>query len=124
MALLWGPNSTASAPYEQSGVTIGGAEHSLVTNSIVIASIATPACASVMIESTAMRAGDQFEIALIEKIIAGGPQRRVVIGQMVGLQDEPTVTPPLNILNGWDFTLTKLLGTDRAFTWSIRVVTP
>jgi len=108
--------------YTQSGVTIGATEYSLTNNSTSIATQTTDAFICVFLESTAMAAGDEFEIALREKVTSGGTQRRIIIANLVGVQFEPLMIPSFLVLHGWDITVKKIAGTDRAFSWSIRAV--
>lgn len=124
VALLW-PATTGSATtlYSQSGVTIGATEYSLVNNSTSIASLTTVAYAFLMISSTDMLAGDEYEIAVQEKVISGGTQRRIVVASLVGPQVQPSIMPALPLMWGWDWTAKKISGTDRTFEWSIRAIT-
>jgi hypothetical protein len=70
-----------------------------------------------------MAAGDEYEVALQEKVISGGTQRRSVLANLIGAQSEPFISPTFLLGEGWDFTLKKIAGSDRAFSWSIRAVT-
>jgi hypothetical protein len=108
--------------YTQSSVSIGATEYSLTNNSTSIATQTTDAFVCLYIESTDMAAGDEFEIALREKVTSGGTQRRIIIANLVGTQLEPYVTPSFLVLHGWDVTVKKIAGTDRTFSWSIRAV--
>jgi hypothetical protein len=103
--------------------TISTTEYSLTNNSTVIATQTTDAVISIWIDATAMAAGDQYEIALRERVIGGGTQRRAVLATLTGTQAEPFVSSPYQVGDGWDVTVTKIGGTDRSFSWSIRGVT-
>lgn len=109
--------------YTQTGVTIGSTEYGLTANSTTLGSQTTDAFVCAVIESTAMAAGDEFEVAVLEKVVSGGTQRRIILGSLIGVQDSPFVTPTFLLMHGWEFSLKKIAGTDRAFTWSIRGVT-
>lgn len=100
--------------------SIGTTEFSLVNASTTIASVATEAVLSVWIDLSAMTAGDQYEIAVREKVTSGGSQMRQVLGAPTGAQDAPFIIPGLHLIYGWDVTVTKLAGTDRTIAWTLR----
>ena len=81
-----------------------------------------PTYVGLFLDAAAMQAGDMYEIAMYEKVVAGGPQRRWILASLVGTQASPFIEPAEELLNGWDFTLTKIQGVDRSFSWSIRGV--
>lgn len=110
------------ALYTLSAVTIGATEYSIVNNSTTIATVSTPYVIQVVAYSSAMAAGDEFEIALQEKLLSGGTQRRIVLANLVGAQSEPFWTDSYFVGVGWDVTLKKIAGTDRAWDASIRSV--
>ena len=109
------------ALYSQSAVTVSATEYSLTNNSTSIAAKTDNAVISIWIEVNAMAAGDEYELALQEKAVSGGTQRRIVIGNLIGAQADPIfITGSYHVGVGWDVTLKKIAGTDRAFSWSIR----
>lgn len=111
------------ALYSQSSQTIGATEYSLTNNSTTIATKTDNVVISIWLECNNMIAGDEYEIALQEKSISGGTQRRIVIGDIIGLQaDLIWISGPFHVGVGWDVTVKKIAGTDRAFSWSIRSV--
>ena len=113
-----------TALYEEAtGSTISTTEYSLVNDSTSIAAITTDAVISIWIDAVNMAAGDEFEVALQEKVVTGGTQRRTILGSLVGVQAAPWMLHSVQVGMGWDVTLKKLAGTDRAFTWTIRAVT-
>ena len=69
-----------------------------------------------------MAKGDQIQITIYEKARASGTQRIVFRAILYNAQSELFVTPPIALGIGWDGTLKKLAGTDRAVDWSIRRV--
>lgn len=74
-----------------------------------------------VIDLSALAAGDSFEFKVYEKAIGGGTQRLLDSRTFTGAQGVPlflSIWYPL--LHGWDMTLKKIAGTDRAITWSIR----
>lgn len=75
------------------------------------------------VDLNALIAGDNFQLRLYETVIAAGTQRRVTTWSFVGASPEPNFsTPSFILMNGWDFTLIKIAGTDRTIVWSIRKV--
>ena len=57
-----------------------------------------------------------------DKVISGGTQRVLYMATLDGKQGSPFVTASLIVYHGWDVTMTKVTGTDRSFSWSIRKV--
>jgi|SRR6478736_4775783 len=112
-----------NALYSQSAQTISSTEYSLTANSTSLATVTTVAVISVWIDVNALAAGDEFELAILEKAVSGGTQRRMVIATLVGAQADPLfVTAGWQVGVGWDVTLKKIAGTDRAFSWTIRSI--
>ena len=112
-----------TAAFTASASTVGTTEKSLTNNSTSIATQTTAGYYQVFIDAANVAAGDEFEVALLEKVISGGSQRRVVIGRFLGGQPEIFISPAFLLGVGWDFSLKKIAGTDRAFDWSVRQVT-
>lgn len=96
-----------------------GTEHVLGT-----ADDATDGVFQLVVDMSALAAGDRVEFAVREKAISTGTQRRLVIGAFSGPVADPLyVSDSIILLHGWDFTLKQTAGTGRAFDWSIRKVT-
>ena len=94
------------ALFTGSAVTISSTEFSLSNSSTTIAAQTTNAVISVWIDVANMAAGDEYELAIQEKAIAGGTQRRVVLANLVGAQaDLLFITAPFHVGVGWDGTL-------------------
>lgn len=75
------------------------------------------------IDLNALAAGDLFEFRVYEKCQSGSTQRLVMTATFSGVQSQPLYpTPALTLLHGWDMTLKKISGTDRAIDWSIRKI--
>lgn len=77
----------------------------------------------IMLDLGNVAPGDQFEVKVYEKVTSGGTQRLMETWIIDGSQQSAAwtiFTPPL--LHGWDVTLKKAAGTDRAIGWSIRQV--
>lgn len=103
--------------------SIGATETSLTTNTAGPDVDTTDGVFQVFIDLNALLAADQFQIAAYEKVRGADTQRAVYATAVSGPPATPIfVTPSLILMNGWDFTLKKLAGTDRTITWSIRQV--
>lgn len=100
--------------------TIGVTEFSLTNNSTVIASQTAKGTYQAVVRLANMVAGDQYEIRALEKCRAGDPQESALVAIVTGAQTDLWVSPALMLGNGWDVTVKKLAGTDRAIAWSIR----
>lgn len=105
-----------------SAVTIGVTEWSIVNNSSSIATSTAAGWYCCLIDfGTAIAAGDTFEFKVYEKVLSGGTQRLVYSFPVTGVQSAPIwPSPTLPLMWGWDMTLKKLAGTDRAISASIR----
>lgn len=103
--------------------TISSTEYSLVSNSTTLASNTDDGVYQVFVDLGNMAAGDEYEIAVKEKVIAANSQDIVFKANVVGAQGSPAwVTPSLIFMHGWDVTVKKIAGTDRSISWSIRKV--
>jgi len=75
------------------------------------------------LDLSALAKGDIFQFALYEKVLGSSTQRIVFTVRFANAQSEPVwVSPSLILLHGWDMTLDKISGTDRAIDWSIRKI--
>ena len=108
--------------YTGNEITIGATEFSLVSGSTTRQSVATPAVIQVFIDLITMNSGDEYKIDIKDKITASGTQKSIYTAILDGRQSTPFVTPSLILYHGWDITMTKITGTDRIFSWSIRKV--
>ena len=102
--------------------TVGTTEYSCSNNSTTIATQTDDGVYQVFLDLNAMAAGDEFQIRVLEKCRSSGTQRAVFVASVVGVQGELWCSPSLILLHGWDVTLKKIAGTDRAIEWSIRKV--
>lgn len=100
--------------------TIGTTAFSLPGNSTTPSNITTKATYQIAIDATNIVSGDQFEIRVLEKVRSAGVQRRVMSAILTGGTTDFWMSPALMLGNGWDVTVQKLAGTDRAIEWSIR----
>lgn len=106
-----------------SSETVGTTEHSLTTDTAGPDTETSDGVFQVFLDLNAVVAGDMFRLRLYEKAASGDTQRLVEEWIFDGAQSRPVFASPSFILiHGWDFTLTKLAGTDRSISWSIRKV--
>lgn len=106
--------------------TVGTTEYSIPADDDYSAgSPQTTVChAEVMLDLNAVASGDAFELTLYEKATAAATQRAVQSWRFDGPQPFPNVKIPMGLLGaGWDVTVKKITGTDRAIPCSIRTVT-
>jgi hypothetical protein len=102
--------------------TISTTEYSLVTNSTTLASSTDVGVYQIFIETDNMVAGDEYNIFIKEKVIAGGTQLNIYSATLDGRQGSPFITPTLVLMLGWDVTMDLVTGTARSISWSIRKV--
>lgn len=113
--------SAWTALYPQSATSISTTEISLTNATSTIATKTDKVTAQVFLDLSALIAGDEFKLKFYDKVLSGGTQRLVEQWTFAGAQARPNfVTPALMIGEGWDFTLTKVTGTDRSISWEIR----
>jgi hypothetical protein len=112
-----------SEPYELDGVTVGASELSIVSGTTSLQTITDDGVYQLWIDAGNMAKGDEFIVKAYEKVEGTGGTKKVFAQwSLQGVQTEVFVTPTFILINGWDFTITKLTGTDRAFDASIRKV--
>lgn len=112
-----------SEPYELDGVTVGSSELSIVSGTTSLQTITDDGVYQLWVDAGNMAKADEFRIRIYEKVESTGGTKKVVFqATLLGVQSEVWVSPTLVLINGWDMTLTKLAGTDRAFDASIRKV--
>jgi hypothetical protein len=112
-----------SEPYELDGVTVGASELSIVSGTTSLQTITDDGVYQLWIDAATMAKADEFRVRLYETVEATGGTKRVFAKwSLLGVQSEVFVSPTFILLNGWDMTIQKIAGTDRAFDASIRKV--
>jgi len=112
-----------SEPYELDGVTVGASELSIVSGTTSLQTITDDGVYQLWIDAGNMAKADEFKVRIYEKVEGTGGTKKVVAAwTLLGVQSEVFVTPTLILINGWDMTIQKIAGTDRAFDASIRKV--
>lgn len=100
--------------------TISTTEYSLVTNSTTLAALTTKCVMELLIDASASAAGDRFVYRIKEKINGGTQVTRYKIDWTGAAPDGSFIFPAFILGDGWDVTVQKIAGTDRAHSWSIR----
>lgn len=109
--------------YELDGVTVGASELSIVSGTTSLQTITTAGVYQLWVDAYAMAKADEYRIKLYEKVEATGGTKKVFAQwTLLGVQSEVFVSPTFILMNGWDMTIQKIAGTDRAFDASIRKV--
>jgi len=112
-----------SEPYELDGVTVGASELSIVSGTTSLQTITDDGVYQLWVDAGTMAKGDEFKVRLYEKVEGTGGTKKVFASWTISdIQSEIFVTPTFILINGWDMTIQKIAGTDRAFDASIRKV--
>ena len=112
-----------SEPYELDGVTVGVSELSIVSGTTSLQTITDDGVYQLWIDGGNMAKGDEFKVRLYEKVEGTGGTKKVFAQfTLSDVQSEIFVTPTFILINGWDMTIQKIAGTNRAFDASIRKV--
>ena len=103
--------------------TIGGTEWSLTTDTSGPDVDTTDGIYQIFLDVSAISIADLFRFRIYEKTRSGDTQRVVYDCYIGGPQASGIwASPALVLLHGWDATLIKDSGTDRAIHWSIRQI--
>lgn len=113
----------AIAEIDTGSETVSTTEWSMTTDSSGPDADTTDGVFQAFVDVSAIANGDVFQFRVYEKDTSSGTQRVVFETVFAHAQLQPLfVTPALLLMHGWDMTLKKISGTDRAITWSIRQV--
>lgn len=103
--------------------TVSTTEHSMTTDTSGPDVDTNAGIYQAFIDLNALAAGDIFTFAVYEKVRTGDTQRKVFTASFAHAQATPVWASPTLILGvGWDMTLLKASGTDRAINWRISKV--
>jgi hypothetical protein len=111
-----------SEAYTLSAVTISTTEISIPSGTSTLSTITVAGVYQLLLDPSNMVKGDQFVARFYEKVLSSTTKKMIAEQYLLGAQDQPILFPSMVLLNGWDMTLLKLAGTDRAMTASIRKV--
>lgn len=103
--------------------TVSTTEHSMTTDSAGPDVDTTAGVFQPFLDLNAVAAGDTFRFTVYEKARTGDTQRKIYSAEFSGAQPTPLWAGPSLLLGvGWDMTLIKVAGTDRAINWRISQV--
>lgn len=111
-----------SQVYTLDAVTVGATELSIVSGTTTLQTMTDGGVYELWIDAANMAKADEFRIRAYEKVKATGTKRVFCFWSLLGAQSEIFLTPAFALLNGWDFTIQKIAGTDRAFDAAIRKI--
>jgi hypothetical protein len=106
-------------------VTITNVETSLAVNggSTTLQTITTKGVYTLFLDGVAaMAKGDEFTWKVYEKASTGATKRKFLSGTISDTQSEPLTIPNIMLGIGWDVTLQRTGGSNRAFFWGIRQI--
>ena len=107
--------------YELDGVTVGATPISVVSGTTTVADTVATGVYQLWVDAYAMAKADEFKITFSEKVEAtGGTRKTFFEATLLGVQSQVFVTPTFVLMNGWNVTIHKVAGTDRAFDASLR----
>lgn len=102
--------------------TMTTTEWFLASNSATATYQTADAVVQVFLDLSAMAAGDQYAVKGYEKVNAG-TARVWFEATLTGAQSQLFASPSIIAGEGWEFSVTKLAGTNRAIAWSLRQAT-
>lgn len=109
--------------FTNDSASISTTEYGLASDSTSITYQTTDGVYQLFLDLSNMAAGDQYKLKLYEKYDSAGTARVAEEWIFTGAQAKPGVFTPAFVLGeGWEFTMTKLAGTDRTIYWSIRKI--
>lgn len=109
--------------YSQSALSVSTTELSLVSGTSTLQTVTTAGIYQLWLDPvTNMAKGDEFLVKVYEKVLTGGTKRVVWSACISDAQSTLFVMPTLILMNGWDMTIQRTAGSDRAFDASIRKV--
>ena len=100
--------------------TVSTTEWSMTTNTAGPDADTSSGLFQAFVDLNALVFGDVFEFVVYEKCRTGDTQRKVYSARFANAQAAPIWASPALILGvGWDMTLKRIGGTDRAINWRI-----
>jgi hypothetical protein len=116
----------ALSQISNSSLTVSTTELSLISNSSTLQTNTTAAVYQLFLDLSNLAVGDSF-LLKIKEAAAPSSNQYIVLQETFsvggGVFASPIyASPALQLMNGWDMTLTKLYGTDRIIPYSIRII--
>jgi hypothetical protein len=106
--------------YTLNAVTVGATELSVVSGTTTLSNDTTDGYFFLLVDAANMAKADEFVIRVYEKVLTGSTKDVIHQQTLLGVQSHLIPTPGFPLMHGWDMTIQKIAGTDRAFTASIR----
>ena|SRR6188508_1034666 len=103
-------------------VTIGSSEVSILSGTTSLQTNTDDGVYFLFVDASAMQKGDEFIIRVYEKVKSTGTKRVCFDATLSDQQSQNFLIPGILLIHGWDMTIQKVAGTDRAFDASIRKV--
>jgi hypothetical protein len=109
----------------QNSATMTTTEFFLAANSTTQgAGQSTDMMVQLFLDVSALANADEYRVRAWDAISSAGTVRIIMEWTISHAQSEPIwASPALILLHKWDFSVTKLAGTDRSIAWSIRTAT-
>lgn len=109
---------------ELDNVTVGATELSIISGTTTLSTDTTDGVFQLWVDDQGnMTKTEEYAIRIYEKVEeTGGTKKLVFLATLKGVQSEIFVTPMLILMHGWDMTIQKIAGTDRAFDANIRKI--
>ena len=107
----------------QSSLSVSTTELSLISGTSTLQNDTTDGVYQLFLDLNALAKADEFRIKIYEKVKSAGTKRVLFVATVADAQSELFVTPMLMLMHGWDMTIQKIAGTDRAIDSSIRQAT-
>lgn len=103
---------------------VGTTEHDLPSDTTTLGSQTDDGVFQVWLDLNALADGDIFRLKAYEKVQSSDTQRCFWSHDFANAQgtEDNWPSPSFILMHGWTFSLTKIAGTDRTITWSIRKV--
>ena len=115
--------ATFSEAWTLSAVTVGATEVSVTAGGTTLQAQTSAGAYQLFVDPvTNMAKADNYRLRCYEKVLSGGVQRILWESELLGAQSDNFVSPVLNLMNGFDWGIKKIAGTDRAFSASVRKI--
>jgi len=114
-----------SEPYSSTGLTVSTTELSIVSGTSTLQNVTDDGIYQCFLDLNALVAGDAFDFSIYEKVAAASTKRKAFIASFAhaqGADNAVWISPSLVLLHGWDMTLIRTAGVDRAIGYSIRKI--
>ncbi len=117
---LW--KATGPTVHASASPTVSTTEYSFAAASTSLPSDTTDGVYQLTVDLNALAAGDAFLVQLYEMGVAGGTKRMadsMILQGVAPVDGKVMITPAVILGNGWDWTVKKLTGADRAVPFTL-----